>query len=191
MRKRIVCLLSLVLLAFAASCAPTYVDIIKEQAESDNVTPISMEQAKEIQSDLAKEVIIAFVIKDNGISVDSVVNISKFHKGAEADVIYLVRNESSRPVTPEIFFAKYTRVDDYSAVDGQGFRDAPPFVEEWITVSPQSATIQPLSAQPYLVSFTMPNDNVDVPSKFAFQLGVAIGGKLQVSANPWWLVSMR
>jgi hypothetical protein len=134
---------------------------------------------------------VNFVIKDMGVSVDSVVNVGDFHKGGEADVIYMIRNESSNPIKPSIFYARGTRIDNYSAVNGQGFKDAPDYVEQWIKVEPIPIPIPPQTAQSYVVSLTMPDGNFNIPNKFAFQVGVGVGEKLQIAVNPWWLVTMK
>ncbi len=188
MSNTIKALLLVVWLMLLAACLPNYKTELIEKADAGNTTPITLDNASVIQG---KEDVVTFVITDGGISVDSVVNIGNLYRGAEADVIYMVRNESSVTISPMIYFAKDTRIEKYSAVEGKGYMDAPSIVEKWITVSPFGVEIPPKSAQAYIVALTIPADATEVPEKFAFQVGVAIGDKVQLAVCPWWLVGMR
>lgn len=188
--KRVVFLfLSVVILVLVASCTPNYKLKLSEQVEADNVTPIAMEESAKMEG---KDTVMTFVVQNNRISVDSVAYINKFHRGAEADMLYMVRNESDVPIVPSIYFVGDAHIDDYSAVEGQGYDDVPNYVEEWISIKPEVAEIPPGMAQGYIVSLTMPNEEfTDLPNKFAFQIGVGVGHPLQLAVSPWWMVRMR
>lgn len=188
MRKLAIAIMALVVVCLCLSCAPSYKVTLEEQTESDNVTPITLDEATDVQNN---EPVVTFVISSKGISVDSVVSIGNFHKGAEADVVYLIRNETDWAITPRIYYRYGTCVDDYSEVDGEGFVDAPDFVEDWITITPESFGIPPQSGQGFIVALTMPEDAPDIGDKYAFQVGVAVGQSLAMSVSPWWLVYMR
>ena len=189
-KKFAVAVLLLALLALGLACAPSYKVVLREQAKTDDVTPITLEQAVEIQQN---ETVVTFVIKDNGISVDSVVNIGNFHSGAQADTVFMVINDSASPVTPVIYYMKDKHIDDYSEVEGQGYVDAPAYVEGWIQVSPTPAPIPSKSAQGYIVSLVMPEDAEKFADKFAFVMGVEgqTFGVMQPTVGTWFLVQMR
>lgn len=185
----LVCAMGLVL-----ACSWDYTAELKQEVESDNVTLMPLEGIPQVQSTSS---VVTWVVRDYGISVDSVTQVGDFYRGAEADVVYMIRNESSSPVVPMIYFKKGSRVDDYSYVDGRGFRDAPDYVEDWITVSPEPSAIAPQSAQGYVVALVMPKDvPSDFPKKFAFVMAVArdmniSGASVSTSVGSWWLVSLR
>ncbi len=189
MGKAIVMVILLAFLVLVVSCTTTdYVSTLKQQIETDNVTPIQIVTPPVFNDN---QIVVNFNVTNQGVSVDKVVNIGNFYKGAEADVVYLIRNESNIAVTPMIYFVKDTRIDKYSKVVGQGYKDAPAIVEKWVTVSPKPFPIPPKTTQGFIVAFAMPKDAKDVPQKFAFQVGVAVGDKVQLAVAPWWLVIMR
>jgi len=188
MKKVAIAIAIVALLGLVLSCSSYKAKLI-EQAETGNVTPVTLEQATKIQS---HEAVVTFVITNRGISVDSVVYIGDFYKGAEADATYLIRNESDFDITPVIYYARGTRVDDYSAAEGKGYEDAPSFVEGWVKVIPEPSVIPSKTAQGYVVSITMPDEDIEgLPQKFAFQVGVGVGNKVQLAACPWWLITMK
>lgn len=189
MKKLLIIIALLAIIGGVLSCTKPYKTIIEEQVETDSVTPITLDEATEIQSN--EPVVVTFVISGLGMSVDKVVNIGDFCKGGEADVVYMIRNECDYPITPIIYYRKWTHVDDYSKVDGQGFVDAPDYVEQWISITPSVTEIPPQSAQGYIVALIMPEDAPDFPQKWAFQVGVGIGEKVRISTCAWWLVCMK
>ena len=189
-KKFIIASMVLLCLVLLVSCSPSYKVVLEEQVDTDNITPITLEQAVEIQRN---EAVVTFVIKDNGISVDKVVNIGKFHSGAQADTVFMVINDSASPVTPVIYYMKDKHIDDYSEVEGQGYVDAPAYVEGWITVSPTPEPIPSKSAQGYIVSLVMPENAEKFADKFAFAMGVEgqTFGVMQPTVGTWFLVNMR
>lgn len=192
MRKMAVVATLLVVSVALASCAPNYADIVKQQLETDNVTPITLVEANEVEEKSDGDMtVITFVLTDGGVSVDKIVNFYNFYSGAEGDVLYLVRNEGSRAIKPTIKFVRHTRVEDYSEVEGQGYFDAPAFVEDWITITPEPYLMPPNTAQGYIVNFAMPKDVRGFPDKFAFQVAVEHGFSIHMRASTWWLIHMR
>ena len=172
---------------------PEPVVAARPSVQAANVTtPLTLEEATEVTEVVDDSItVITFVLTDGGLSVDRIVNFWNFYPGAQGDVMYMVRNESSMAIKPSIGFVKDTRVEDYSAVEGQPFFDPPNYIEKWITITPAPYLMPPYTAQGYMVNFAMPVEAVGFPNKFAFQVAVTHGGSLKMSVSTWWLIRMR
>ncbi len=134
--------------------------------------------------------VVNVVISDGGVSIDAIVNVGNFHKGARAETIYRVYNASAKEVTPQIYPNWNWDVANYSG--GAGYVKAPDYVKGWIEI-PELTSIMPGDTTDFIVALVMPKDAEKPADKIGFVIEVAAKtkGTMQTAVGSWWLISLR
>lgn len=170
---RYLCMVLILSCLIVASCSP--------EAES-----------KIIESALAEgDNVVVITITDNGISESaSRINVKNFHSGASAEVIFLIKNESTGDISPGMNVKLDVNTSDYDVA--KGYVTAPLEVMGWFDI-PDMGTLVSGASMPYKITITMPDDAEDFADKWAFMTECAgnTGGRVQTAVGLWWLIDMR
>lgn len=160
------------------------------QTDAEIKAPEPVFTALEIQQGSSGDAVF-IRITQNGIGADaSEVVINNYYPGATAEMVYRIHNATVAAIQPEIYFADYADIADYSKADGA--IKAPPEMPEWLKI-PKLKEIKPGEIEDYTITVEIPKNVKNLPDKFGFQVQVAgnTGGMIQTAVGTWWIVKMR
>jgi len=145
------------------------------------------------QPETANEITVTFRADGGFRQRVTEVVLSKYHKGARAEVTYHIINETGRAITPSIQTIYAVKPEDYSKIEGEGYVAVPSYYSDWLD-KPTTAVLEPGADVRYTLVLEIPDDTIEpIPPKWVFQTTVSsgVGGFAQYAPGAWWVVNMR
>lgn len=121
------------------------------------------------------------------------VRIDSYAKNLEAGINYCLVNKTGYDIEPSIIRVFDVNPDDYSVIEGQGYKAVPDYYQDWIDI-PSMGMISENATARYTIKLKIPGSyEGKVPNRWAFQTVArsGTGGMYQVAPAVWWLVNMR
>jgi len=134
---------------------------------------------------------VTVIITDGGISQTAAdVMVENYHKGARADVSYLISNDTDATISPNLYSVFKVNPGDYSKT--VGYKTVPTYYSDWLDI-PKCGDIKPGESKSYTIVLSIPDNKEEVPDQWAFRTGVAgnNGGFVQTGTELWWRINMR